>query len=419
MSKVDAIINICRTFMVCCLLGFSSYYFNRDSRRLVLDPLERMMERIQLIAENPMALCGDDDQGEGVLAFGKKKKKKADGDNEAQLLETSLIKIGKLLGLCFGVAGSQIIGQNMATKKGSKDFNPQSGNKIMSIFGFCDIRGFGEVTEVLQAKIMTFVNSIAEVVHKSVDQYSGASNKNLGEAFLFVWKFPESEVEYFDGEVQIIEGSEQCTFTAEFAVMSFLKCSSKINQYKHILEYSRDPRLTAVIPGFKVNMGFGLHYGWAIEGAIGSHFKIDASYLSPNVNIAARLEVATRQYGILILISGELHDLCSEEFQNLMRCVDVATVKGSAVPMRFFTINLNTDHMKETDYDLLDKTIKEKKESWKKTKQETKMKIFERVCTTYQMMMDDPDFALMFPQGTEEFDQTYKEAFNQYVKGDW
>ena len=34
-------------------------------------------------------------------------------------------------------------------------------------------------------------------------------------------------------------------------------------------------------------MHFGLHLGWAIEGAIGSKFKIDASYLSPNVNIAS------------------------------------------------------------------------------------------------------------------------------------
>ena len=31
---------------------------------------------------------------------------------------------------------------------------------------------------------------------------------------------------------------------------------------------------------FKVKMGFGLHVGWAIEGTIGSKFKIDASYLS-------------------------------------------------------------------------------------------------------------------------------------------
>ncbi len=52
-------------------------------------------------------------------------------------------------------------------------------------------------------------------------------------------------------------------------------------------------------------MGFGLHIGWAIEGAIGSEFKIDASYLSPNVNLASRLEAACKQYGVPILVSGE------------------------------------------------------------------------------------------------------------------
>ena len=50
------------------------------------------------------------------------------------------------------------------------------------------------------------------------------------------------------------------------------------------------------VKDFKVEMGFGIHQGWAIEGAIGSFFKIDASYLSPNVNMAARLEAATKQF---------------------------------------------------------------------------------------------------------------------------
>lgn len=45
---------------------------------------------------------------------------------------------------------------------------------------------------------------------------------------------------------------------------------------------------------YKVKMGFGMHSGWAIEGAIGSEFKIDASYLSSNVNISSRLEAATK-----------------------------------------------------------------------------------------------------------------------------
>ena len=61
----------------------------------------------------------------------------------------------------------------------------------------------------------------------------------------------------------------------------------------------------------KVKMGYGLHYGWAIEGAIGSHFKVDASYLSPNVNMAARLEAATKQYGVAMLLSGEFYELLS------------------------------------------------------------------------------------------------------------
>jgi hypothetical protein len=74
---------------------------------------------------------------------------------------------------------------------------------------------------------------------------------------------------------------------------------------------------------FKVRMGFGLHAGWAIEGAVGSLQKVstsphsaipgdavyvfniglpfaqvDATYLSPHVNMAARLETSSRQYGV-------------------------------------------------------------------------------------------------------------------------
>lgn len=45
--------------------------------------------------------------------------------------------------------------------------------------------------------------------------------------------------------------------------------------------------------------------GWAIEGAIGSEHKIDASYLSPHVNMAARLEAATKQFGATILLSDD------------------------------------------------------------------------------------------------------------------
>jgi len=36
---------------------------------------------------------------------------------------------------------------------------------------------------------MLFVNQIAAIVHDKVDKYGGAANKNIGDAFLLVWKF--------------------------------------------------------------------------------------------------------------------------------------------------------------------------------------------------------------------------------------
>jgi class 3 adenylate cyclase len=69
-------------------------------------------------------------------------------------------------------------------------------------------------------------------------------------------------------------------------------------------------------------MGFGLHVGWAIEGAIGSMKKIDASYLSPHVNLAARLESACEQFQVDILISAHFYRMLSPHVRDLCRRLD-------------------------------------------------------------------------------------------------
>ncbi len=46
---------------------------------------------------------------------------------------------------------------------------------------------------------MSYVNQVAEITHSMVDRYGGAANKNIGEAFLLVWKFHKpSEIEEMD-----------------------------------------------------------------------------------------------------------------------------------------------------------------------------------------------------------------------------
>lgn len=56
---------------------------------------------------------------------------------------------------------------------------------------------------------MRFVNSIAEIVHSEIDKYGGSSNKNLGDAFLLVWKFRgedlEEIIEYDDDGTEKID----------------------------------------------------------------------------------------------------------------------------------------------------------------------------------------------------------------------
>jgi len=95
-----------------------------------------------------------------------------------------------------------------------------------------------------------------------------------------------------------------------------IKIIAKIHSYKQILHYRENKDLNARIPDYSVKMGFGLHIGWAIEGLIGSTHKIDASYLSPHVNLSSRLEAATKQYGVNFLLSEPLFNLLSQSFQD-------------------------------------------------------------------------------------------------------
>jgi class 3 adenylate cyclase len=45
---------------------------------------------------------------------------------------------------------------------------------------------------------MVFVNEIGEIVHGVVDSFSGAANKNIGDAFLLVWKIHDEDIERND-----------------------------------------------------------------------------------------------------------------------------------------------------------------------------------------------------------------------------
>jgi class 3 adenylate cyclase len=80
-----------------------------------------------------------------------------------------------------------------------------------------------------------------------------------------------------------------------------------VSKFKHVHSYTKFIKESRKeLSDFEVKLSFGMHLGWAIEGAIGSDFKIEASYLSPNVNIAARLKSACYQYGVPFIFSKSI-----------------------------------------------------------------------------------------------------------------
>jgi len=176
------------------------------------------------------------------------------------------------------------------------------------------------------------------------------------------------------------------------------------------------------MPNYKVNMGFGLHVGWGIEGAIGSPYKIDASYLSPNVNISARLEAATRQYGVSILISGELQEILTEPFQDITRLIDIVTVKGSAVPMKFYTVNLKLDCLENESAYFEGMSAAKKKSMRSEAKKDLKTKLNNEIITTEDLLKEDDDIMKMMSEhhsNNAEFKREYQAAFTKYIDGNW
>ena len=120
--RVESIINIVRTIFICILLTIGALFFSRDAETLVLNPIERMVEKVKIIARNPLAAATGDLETAGLLSLtAKNEKKKKDKTLETNILEETIMKIGYLLALGFGEAGSQIIADNV--KKGG-DLDP-------------------------------------------------------------------------------------------------------------------------------------------------------------------------------------------------------------------------------------------------------------------------------------------------------
>ena len=303
-----------------------TYFFSSDVTRLVIVPIERLVDLVRKISANPLGveykmLGSKEGFYEGM---------------ETTVLLATINKIGGLMRVGFGEAGASVIAKNLAESSGGRLNLLGSGTLIHSIFGFCDVRQFTDTTECLQEEVMLFVNSIAHILHSIVVQCSGSANKNIGDAFLLTWKLDDKLT------------PEQVSSLADQALLAFVKSLIELSRHQDFIcnfSVAATARLYQRFPEYNVRIGCGLHVGWAIEGAIGSNRKIDASYLSPHVNNTEYLESSTKQYGVPLLMSEPFFKLLSPAASRYCRQVDRVRRSELEEPMGLFTydsdLNIN------------------------------------------------------------------------------
>jgi len=431
--------NMMLTGFICLVLCVASLQFSKDANVLVLRPVERMIEKVNLIRDNPLAamkLADDEFKGEEIKKFknntarekrgmwlekyhlsclsqivnwfSRQGASRDDAMMETAVLEKTIIKLGSLLALGFGEAGASIVADNMQGLDSAGVNAMVPGARVDCIIGSARIRDFSTATEVLQGKVMTFVNQIAEIVHGLVCEFHGAPNKNSGDRFLLVWRL---------GGLS----SEQQTRLADMAVVSCVRILGCTHSSKTLADYRGHPGLIQRLGTHcRVNLSFGLHRGWAIEGAVGSEFKIDASYLSPNVSIAETLESATQVYQVSILASQDCVSLCSQVLARQCRLIDKVNMKGSKIPLGLYVYDVETQRLPVHEYSSrLEWSVRQRFKARQLFEVEKAKKWTNDVNIVSDFINESTDVRAMRKLYTTEFLQLFNMGYQNYSEGEW
>ena len=310
----EAKTQIAYMWFIIVIFAIASLVFMSSLQSLVIDPVENMTKAMAIVTSSLIDLGGSS----------------TNSDGEAAYIEQSILKIVGLLNVSFGEAGTKIIQKNMSS--GSSEIESAvPGERVNGVYGFSDIREFTATTEALNQDIVLFVNEFAEICHGRAIETGGAPNKNVGDAFLCVWiegrapdDMADKALESYRQAIQSIRDSPKLT-----------KLIARADVQK------RFPAADREFGTYLPSMGFGLHYGWSIEGAIGTNLKMDAAYLGGDVDLADVLEANTKEYKTPILMTEQFYNQLSEPVQKTCRKVDRVIGGAATEPFDLYAANVS------------------------------------------------------------------------------
>ena len=334
----QAVVEMVTIFFIVLVWFFGVQAFAGPVSALVVVPIERMVKLLGMLMMDPLGYQSTQKfktfliEEEDLIETTGWTREVLQG-METSFLMSTILRIGSLMKVGFGSAGVEIIRNNLLRGQGKNMLIlTTQGSTVSCIFLFCDIRQFTDATECLQEEVFVFTNRIAAVVHSICHAYGGAANKNVGDAFLLSWCLDEYDANHGGSGVRLSQTRENLlrakTNQADKALLSVIKICMSLHYDNFYLEPLSEAARSNLKDKLKkrhgpvVQMGFGLHAGKAVQGAIGSQKKIDATYVSEAVERAEFLESSTKKYGLKLLMSGSFHKLLHPNTRRRCRKID-------------------------------------------------------------------------------------------------
>jgi adenylate cyclase len=178
---------------------------------------------------------------------------------------------------------------------------------------FSDIRGFTPISEQFKTDPQGLGNLINRYMTPMTDlvmRKEGTIDKYIGDALMAIWNAPLD----VDNHAQLaIETAQEMEVE--------LKNLNKELKADGLME---------------LGVGIGINTGDAVVGNMGSNQRFDYTVLGDSVNLAARLEAQTKEYGVFFMFTEHtLKQIASPENLTML---DKIAVKGQTAPVTIYTI---------------------------------------------------------------------------------
>ena len=191
----------------------------------------------------------------------------------------------------------------------------EGSRQEMSV-AFSDMQGFTALGERLTpSALVNLINRYLSTLSDAIRLQGGVIDKYIGDAIMSYWGPP-------------------FTSPDDHAVCA---CRAALDELVRFREFAVAlPEIIGVHGLPPVGLRIGIASGDVVVGSIGSEFARGYTLIGDRVNLAARIEKATRLYDVAILISERTAALAAEAIET--REIDTIQVHGKAEPQRVFEL---------------------------------------------------------------------------------